>query len=120
METPTPNNGGSVDDFGFDQLVEEEQVTKQMRDAGTLEASMHGRSPPPRMPRGMRTRVDVMSPARWQSGASVLIQSWYRGTHYRIKNYALLVACRRLYERSMFQSQLEKMHLEDLATHRES
>ena len=126
IETPvvTPDDGamgsGEVDDFGFDQLEEvRDEETLEMRVTGSMEASMHGRSPPPRMPRGMRTKVDIMSPARWQNGASVLIQSWYRGAYFRRKNYALLVACRRLYERSNFQNQLEQMHLEDLATHRE-
>ena len=126
IETPvvTPDDGamgsGDVDDFGFDQLEEvRDEETLEMRVTGSMEASMHGRSPPPRMPRGMRTKVDIMSPARWQNGASVLIQSWYRGAYFRRKNYALLVACRRLYERSKFQNQLEQMHLEDLATHRE-
>ena len=48
----------------------------------------------------MYLRNPAPSPGRWQNGAAVLIQAWYRGNIYRIQNYALLVACRRLYERT--------------------
>jgi hypothetical protein len=127
-QTPLPVTN---DDFGFEQLdsgtpqkLKESSYAVEVE--GHVNASMHGASPPPKMPRGMRYdsgRKSVQqfgiipSPGRWQNGAAVLIQAWYRGNIYRIRNYALLVACRRLYERTQWRSQLERMHEGDVATH---
>ena len=76
---------------------------------------MHGASPPPKMPSNMGQ--SPKNRLRWQNGAAVLIQSWQRGTWYRLRNRALIVACRRLYERARSKRALECEYLETQAAH---
>ena len=71
---------------------------KIIAEDGMNESMLHGASPPARTPQRLVSNSPVYRKERWQNAAAVLIQSVWRGTHFRRVNKLLFVAIKKLYE----------------------
>ena len=63
---------------------------------GMNESLLHGASPPAKTPQRLVSISPVYRNKRWQNAAAVLIQSVWRGTHFRRVNKLMLVALQKL------------------------
>jgi hypothetical protein len=90
------------------------QHAKLVADSGMLETSLHGASPPPRTPSRMVTNSPVSMNLRWQTAACVLIQSTWRGCHFRRVNRLMLTALKRLKKRAIRENEIVQMHTEEM------
>ena len=89
---------------------------KIIAEDGMNESMLHGASPPARTPQRLVSNSPVYRKERWQNAAAVLIQSVWRGTHFRRVNKLLLVAIKKLYDKAMRENELVEMHQNEMET----
>ena len=88
--------------------------SKMVSEDGRAQMALHGPSPPARTPARMVSTSPVLLQKRWQNASCVLIQSVWRGSHFRRKNRLMLVAIARLKRRAVEEQESTRKHQEDL------
>ena len=83
---------------------------------GMNESLLHGASPPAKTPQRLVCNSPVYRNKRWQNAAAVLIQSVWRGTHFRRVNKLMLVALQKLRGKALREHELVEMHKEEMQT----